>query len=90
MALAIQFDQLISDGIVANQAELARLGHVSRARLTQVMNLINLAPDIQRLLLHLSGTSKRAPTERELRSVIDIKDWQRQRLLFVAALKTCR
>lgn len=40
MALAIRLDQLIRDGVVADQAELARLGHVSRARLTQIMNLL--------------------------------------------------
>ncbi len=47
MALAIYFDQLISEGVVADQAEIARLGHVSRARVTQIMNLLSLAPDIQ-------------------------------------------
>jgi len=31
---------------VADQAELARLGHVTRARVTQIMNLLHLAPDI--------------------------------------------
>ena len=41
MALAIRFDQLIRDGVVTDQAELARLGHVTRARLTQIMNLLN-------------------------------------------------
>ncbi|HBN76407.1 MAG TPA: hypothetical protein DD473_11435, partial [Planctomycetaceae bacterium] len=42
MALAIRFDQLIRDGDVNDYAELARLGHVSRARMTQIMNLLNL------------------------------------------------
>ena len=42
MALAIYFDQLIRDGAVADQAELARLGQVSRARLTQIMNMLHL------------------------------------------------
>src|SRR5690349_7437481 len=56
MALAIKFDQMIRDGVVADQAELARLGHVSRARMTQIMNLLNLAPDIQEQLLFLPPT----------------------------------
>lgn len=47
MALAIRLDRLIRDGVVTDQAELARLGHVTRARLTQIMNLLCLAPDIQ-------------------------------------------
>lgn len=47
MALAIQLDELIRDGEVTDKAELARLGHVTRARLTQTMNLLCLAPDLQ-------------------------------------------
>jgi hypothetical protein len=32
---------------VADYAELAQLAHVTRARMTQIMNLLHLAPDIQ-------------------------------------------
>ena len=53
MALAIRFEQLIGAGEVADYAELARLGHVTRARMTQIMNLRLLAPDIQEQLLSL-------------------------------------
>jgi len=58
MALAIRFEQLLRDGEVADQAELARLGHVSRARLTQIMNLLNLASDIQEEILFLPKTER--------------------------------
>ena len=37
-AIAICFDQLIRDGVVADHAELARMSHVTRARITQVMD----------------------------------------------------
>ena len=47
MALAIRFDRLLHDGVIADQAKLARLGHVTRARVTQIINLLSLAPDIQ-------------------------------------------
>ena len=69
MALAIRFDQLIRDGVVADQAELARLGHVSRARVTQIMALLNLATDIQEAVLHLPLVERgREPVaERDLR-----------------------
>jgi hypothetical protein len=40
-ALTIRLDQLIRDGEVADLAELARPGHVSRARLLQIMNLLD-------------------------------------------------
>src|SRR5262245_39391425 len=53
MALAIRFEQLIREGKVTNYAELAELGHVTTARLTQVMNLRLLATDIQEQIIFL-------------------------------------
>ena len=44
---AIRFDALIRNKEVSDQAELARLGLVTRARMTQIMSLLNLASDIQ-------------------------------------------
>ncbi len=90
MALAIRFDQLIRDGIVADQAELARLGHVTRARLTQIMNLMNLAPDIQEAVLFLPASEReREPiTERDLRPIAALEDWQKQRKLWRIQLRT--
>ncbi len=84
MALAIKFDQMIKDGVVADQAELARLGYVSRARLTQIMNLLCLAPDIQESILFLSTVkSGRDPmTEHELRRVVSCVSWENQRAIF--------
>lgn len=86
MALAIRFDQLIRDGVVEDQAELARLGRVSRARLTQIMNLLALAPDIQEaLLVHRPASRGRnALTERRLRSITSIHNWRLQRKLWSA------
>ncbi len=81
MALAIRFEQLIRDGVVADQAELASLGHVTRARLTQIMNLLCLAPDIQEaiLFLPLVERGRDAVTERELRPIAALADWRKQR-----------
>ena len=80
MALAIRFDQLIRDGVVADQAELARLGHVTRARLTQIINLLCLAPDIQEALLFLAQTRRGRDlvTERSLRPLTRMQ-WNKQR-----------
>jgi hypothetical protein len=84
MALAIRMDQLLRDGVVKDQAELARLGHVSRARLTQIMNLLQLAPDIQEEILflppHMQGP--KAVTERDLRPIAADVSWERQRGMF--------
>lgn len=84
MALAIRLDQLIRDGEVTDQAELARLGHVTRARLTQIMNLLCLAPDIQEELLFLSATERGrdAVTEKQLRPIASTPNWAKQRQLW--------
>ena len=84
MALAIRFDRLVRDGAVADYAEIARLGHVTRARLTQIMNLLCLAPDIQEALLLLPPVeSGRDPsTERELRPIAAEPDWKKQRRMW--------
>jgi len=84
MALAIRFERLVRDGDVADYADLARLGHVTRARVTQIMNLLNLAPDIQEAILFLSPVENgRDPvTERDLRPIASIPDWRKQRVLW--------
>lgn len=82
MALAIRFDQLLNDGVVANQSELARLAHVTQPRMTQIMNLLNLAPDIQEEILHLPEvTAGRDPiTERDVRPIVCNLRWWKQRI----------
>jgi len=81
MALAIRFEGLVRDGTVANFADLARLGHVSRARLSQLMLLLQLAPDIQEDLLFLPHviSGKDPITERDVRPIAMILDWGKQR-----------
>lgn len=81
MALAIRLDQLIREGTVADQAELARLGHVTRARLTQIMNLLCIAPDIQEEILFLPPTEsgRNSVTERDLRPIAATLSWSEQR-----------
>lgn len=81
MALAIRMQQLLREGIARNYADLARLGGVTRARLTQIMNLLLLAPDIQEELLYLPRTTegRHKITEQDLRPIAAIADWQKQR-----------
>jgi len=84
MALALRFDWLITDGEISDQAELARLGQVSRARVTQIMNLLLLAPDIQEEILFLPRTlAGRDPIrERHIRPLTTVLDWRKQRQLW--------
>lgn len=81
MALAIRLDGLLRDGVVGTQAELAELGGVTRARLTQILNLLSLAPQIQEELLHLPPVTKgKDPiTEHHLRGLAAEMDWAEQK-----------
>jgi hypothetical protein len=75
MALAIKFQDMIDRGEVKDYAELARLGYVSRARVTQIMNLLNLHPDLQEQLLCARSA---IPNEHSLRSVVAEVEWRTQ------------
>ena len=47
MAVAIRLERMLRAGEVADLTELARLGHVTQPRMSQILNLTLLAPDIQ-------------------------------------------
>jgi hypothetical protein len=81
MALAIHFDGMLRKGVVADQSELAQICDVTQPRITQIMNLLHLAPDIQEQILFLPATSNgRDPIhERMLRDLTHFMDWGRQR-----------
>ena len=79
MALAVKFQEMVDHGEVRDYADLARLGYVTRARITQIMNLLNLAPDIQEdiLLATLKGMR-----ERDVRCITGQPLWDEQRKLW--------
>ena len=80
MALAIRFERLIKAGEIADQADLARLGNVSRARVTQIMNLLLLAPGIQAEILNWADTAAQPHglSERTIRPLAQILLWSQQ------------
>ena len=84
MALAIRFDDLVRRGEVSDYADLARLGYVTRARISQIMCLLHLAPDIQEALLFLPRTLQgRDPIrEKDLRPIASVPHWNRQRRMW--------
>jgi len=86
LALAHRLEGLVRTGQVRDFAELARLGRISRGRLTQFLNLLSLAPDIQEEILFLPPTRKgRDPlTERDLRGIVSTLNWSEQRRLWSA------
>jgi hypothetical protein len=81
MALAIKCLAMVEKGEVRDYAELARIGYITRARMSQIMNLVNLAPDIQEEILFLSKVSTgRFPlNETTLRKIACQPLWDRQR-----------
>lgn len=81
MALAIRFDQLLREGVVANQSELAKLARVTQPRMTQIMNLLHLAPDLQEEVLFASPAAggREVMTEPGLRGIAALPRWAEQR-----------
>jgi hypothetical protein len=86
MALAIRFEGLLRDETIQDYAELARLGQVTRARITQIMKLRLLAPDIQEQILFLPLT--KCLNERNLRPIVNRIDWRDQRRIFQKICKS--
>ncbi|QDV85687.1 hypothetical protein [Planctomycetes bacterium TBK1r] len=86
LALAHRCHRLIQDGTIINQSELAHYGQISTTRMTQIMWMDNLAPDIQEEILFLPNTVKgRDPIkEAEIRPIAKTLDWKRQREMWQA------
>ena len=84
MALAIRLERMLVTGEVSDVAELARLGHVSQPRMTQILSLTLLAPDIQEELLFLPrfSSGKASIHEKMLRPVSAQAGWEKQRALW--------
>jgi hypothetical protein len=84
MALAIRLDNLVQSGAITSYGELALLGHVTRARVSQILSLVYLAPDIQEAILFLPRT-ERGRDRIILRNLLPIAatlDWGQQRKLW--------
>jgi hypothetical protein len=81
LALALQFQEMIDSGEVRKHADLARLGCISRERVSQLMMLTWLAPDIQFAILTLPTMPRcRCPwSELKLRSIARFPLWEDQR-----------
>jgi hypothetical protein len=90
MALALRLDELVRTGQVASYSALASLGHVTRARICQIMNLVHLAPDIQEALLFLPPTQRGrdAIILADLMPIAAAFHWRKQRRLWRRLLPT--
>jgi hypothetical protein len=80
---AQEWRRQIDAGDVTNQAEIARREGITRARVTQVMSLLRLAPEIQEHILSLPEMRRRpAITERALRPIVNLEVPDKQRSAF--------
>jgi hypothetical protein len=81
LALALQFQEMIDRGEVRQHADLARLGCISRERVSQLMMLTWLAPDIQEAILRLPNSPRGLSpiSEADLRSIARRPMWADQR-----------
>jgi hypothetical protein len=84
MALAIRLDGLLNAGTIRRRSEIARMGHVTTARVCQILNLVYLAPDIQEavLFLPLTQSGRDAITFDALQSIALIPEWHKQRRMW--------
>jgi hypothetical protein len=84
MALALRFEELVRTGQVGSYSALASLGHVTRARVSQIVSLLHLAPDIQEALLFLPPTARGrdAIILADLMPLPAACDWRKQRRLW--------
>jgi DNA invertase Pin-like site-specific DNA recombinase len=84
LALALKFEGLIHQGVIKDYADLARLGRVSRARVTQIMNLLNLSAPIQEQILAWTEAAPGTEIVREttVRALSSEVSWSRQRELW--------
>jgi hypothetical protein len=91
MALALRFAEQVHNGELANYSELVALGHVTRARVSQIMNLINLDPHIQEAILFLPRTEQgRDPIHLAmLQPIAAATDWKKQRRLWAELSSIC-
>ena len=90
MALALRLDELVRSGQIGSYSELALLGQVTRARVSQIVNLLYLAPDLQEALLFLPPTQRgRDPIIlADLMPIAATLDWRKQRRLWRQLLPT--
>lgn len=85
---AMEWEKLLESGEGVTRSVIAKREGLSRARVTQIMGLLNLAPDIQEYILSMTETVQRpAMTERSLRHIMKLLEHKKQLEVFNKSLK---
>lgn len=80
LALAHHLQNAIDRGLVADRTTIAARLRVTKARITQLLDLTLLAPDLQEAVLAMEAVDGVEPmSERKLREVAQVRDWSEQR-----------
>jgi ParB-like chromosome segregation protein Spo0J len=80
LALANKIQQAIDGEAVRDRAEIARRLGFTRARITHLLDLTLLAPDVQEQVLFLEAVDGVQPlSERSLRAIAHAGSWTEQR-----------
>jgi hypothetical protein len=84
LALAIQFQEMLRQGEAQDCADLARLGGLTRERISQIMKFNWLASDLQLEILYLNqAPGERFPvSEVAVRRIAQRLSWTEQRALW--------
>ena len=88
---AIEWQALLESGEATNQAEIARREGITHARVTQVMGMLRLAPEIQQHILSMPDMVRRPViTERALRPIARMEERGDQLAVFSELTDRCR
>jgi hypothetical protein len=80
--LAREWKEALDRGEYASQADLARKKGVSRARVTQILNLLKLDPEVQEMIARLGDPMlSGSVTERKLRGLLSLSARQQTKKL---------
>ncbi len=92
LALAHKIDGMIRNHEIRDWAEAARLVGVTRARMTQIANLLLIAPEIQEAIVNLRhvGQGRDTIAEHDLRRMVSLVEWREQEEVWIRHLSRCR
>lgn len=83
---ALEYKNLLEESSSSKQVLADKLGS-SRARITQILNLLNLEQEIKNYIIGLEGKQLRFFSERRLRPLVKIKDSKLQKKKFHLLVK---
>ena len=86
LVLAYQIHDLLSQGKAQSLHQIGRWLGSCHARMSQIINLLNLAPAIQQEILLSEDTKLHQVTEFDIRDIAMEMDWQKQTAMWKTLL----